>query len=282
VLAVVAARDLADIGVVDYTLEDVLDEWGESSVDLSADAVVVESADELVAYGFLRREGALALVHPEHEDRGIGARLLDWTERRARALGRDHHRQWVAAGNARADALLRGAGYTPERSYWRMARSLDGGEPPVAAPGGERLRALDVELDAVGVHALDDASFAAVPGYEPHSLEQFVDQHLRPHDLRPELSTVAEVGERMIGFALCRRWVQESAGFVDLLAVHPDHQRRGLGSVLLRNSFARFAADGLKEAQLGVASDNPRALGLYEGVGMHARFQTDVYERPGD
>ena len=68
-------------------------------------------------------------------------------------------------------------------------------------------------------------------------------------------------------------------GFVDVLAVHPDHQRRGLGSTLLRNSFAGFAAAGLKEAQLGVASDNPRALALYERVGMHARFQTDVYER---
>ena len=83
----------------------------------------------------------------------------------------------------------------------------------------------------------------------------------------------------MLGFALCRHWVDERVGFVDVLAVHPDHQRRGLGSALLRNSFARFAAAGLKEAQLGVASDNPRALALYEGVGMRARFQTDVYER---
>ncbi len=274
------ARDLADIGVADYTLEDLLDEWGERSVDLSADAVVVERGDELVAYALLQRQGALAMVHPQHENREIGARLLAWTERRARELGRDHHRQWVSAGNARADALLRGAGYAPVRSYWRMVRPLDGSEQPVAAPAGVRLRPLDVDLDAAAAHALDDASFAAVPDYNPHSLEQFVDEHLRAHDLRPELSTVAELGERMVGFALCRHWVQESAGFVDLLAVHPDHQRRGLGSVLLRTSFSRFAAAGLTEAQLGVASDNPRALALYERVGMHARFQTDVYQRP--
>ncbi len=35
---------------------------------------------------------------------------------------------------------------------------------------------------------------------------------------------------------------------------------RGLGSALLLSAFAAFATAGLREAQLGVASDNPRAL----------------------
>jgi ribosomal protein S18 acetylase RimI-like enzyme len=62
--------------------------------------------------------------------------------------------------------------------------------------------------------------------------------------------------------------------------VHPEHRGRGLGAALLLDAFARFAAAGLTEAQLGVASDNPRALRLYERVGMYPRFQVDVYERP--
>jgi mycothiol synthase len=66
---------------------------------------------------------------------------------------------------------------------------------------------------------------------------------------------------------------------VDILAVHPDYQRRGLGSSLLRAAFHGFAAAGLREAALGVASDNPRALGLYEGVGMKARHRSDTYAR---
>jgi hypothetical protein len=41
-----------------------------------------------------------------------------------------------------------------------------------------------------------------------------------------------------------------------------------------------FASAGLREAQLGVASDNPRALRLYERVGMSARFRVDTYQRP--
>lgn len=280
VMGVLIARDVADIGVPDYTLEDLLDEWRETGVDLSADAVVVAADDEIVAYALVRRPGTLVAVHPAHEARGIGAQLLEWTERRTRAVGRDRHRQWVSAGNPRAAALLLGAGYGRARSYWRMVRALDGVQAPVAAPDGVRLRPLELDRDGAAVHALDDVSFAATPDYSPHSLQEFVDEHLHAHDLRPELSRVAELGDHMIGFALCRHWVKEGVGFVDVLAVHPDHQRRGLGSVLLRNSFASFAAAGLKEAQLGVASDNPRALALYERVGMSARFQTDVYERP--
>jgi mycothiol synthase len=280
VLGVLIARDLADLGVPDYTFEDLLDEWRGTDVDLATDTVVVQDGDEIVAYALVRRPGIFAAVHPAHEDRGIGAQLLEWTERRTRAVGRDQYRQWVSAGNARAGVLLRGAGYERARSYWRMVRALDGVQAPVVAPEGVQIRPLEVERDAEAVHALDDVSFAANPDYSPHSLPEFVDEHLPAHDLRPELSGVAELGDRMIGVALCRHWVQEQVGFVDVLAVHPDHQRRGLGSALLRNSFAGFAAAGLREAQLGVASDNPRALALYERVGMHARFQTDVYERP--
>lgn len=279
VLAVQTARDIADLGVCDHTLEDLLEEWRESTI-LSADAVVVQSGDEIVGHAFLRRDGAVVAVAPGQEGQGIGARLLEWSERRSRELGRDHYRQWVPPGNARGVLLLSDAGYGRVRSYWRMARALDGSEEAGTPPGDVRLRPLDVDRDAVAVHALDDASFAAVPDYTPHTLDQFVSEHLRVHDLSPELSSVAELGHRMVGFALCRRWVGQGAGFIDVLAVHPHHQRRGLGSALLLRSFARFAAAGLKEAQLGVASDNPKALALYERMGMHARLQIDVYERP--
>lgn len=45
-------------------------------------------------------------------------------------------------------------------------------------------------------------------------------------------------------------------------------------------AFERFAAAGLREAHVGVASDNPNALRLYERCGMTERFRIDAYERP--
>ena len=36
---------------------------------------------------------------------------------------------------------------------------------------------------------------------------------------------------------------------------------------------------GLRQATLGVASDNPRAAQLYERAGMRVQFRVDSYER---
>jgi mycothiol synthase len=282
VLAVLRARELADVGVADYRLESLRDEWRSAEFDLGADARVVESADgTIVAYAAVRHPGTLAVASPDHEGRGIGSRLLEWAERRERELGRVCHRQWIGSGNARGEALLRAAGYAPVRSYWRMVRGLtiaDGqaGPPPPAIV----MRSLELDRDAAALHALDAESFAANADYQPESLEIFREEHLHAHDLDPGLSLVAELDGRAAGFLLARRWDDDAVGYIDLLAVHPAHQRRGVGTALLQTAFAGFASGGLREAQLGVASDNPHALGLYERVGMRPRFRFDTYERP--
>jgi hypothetical protein len=64
------ARNMVDLGVADDTLDDVLDEWRSSDLDLAADAQVVEFGGRIVAYGVVRRPGTLAVVAPEFEGRG--------------------------------------------------------------------------------------------------------------------------------------------------------------------------------------------------------------------
>ena len=281
VLAVLIARDIADLGAPDYTLEDLRDEWRADEFDLSADAQVVQLSDgQIVGYAAIRAPGTLAVVAPEFEGRGIGARVLRWAERRERELGRERHRQWIAAENRGAQQLLCAAGYSHERCYWRMVCPLPRGTRAATMPVGCELRAPDVSRDAEALHALDAASFAANPDYQPESLGAFCDEHLKAHDLDRESSCVATHDETIVGFLLARRWREDAVGYVDLLAVHPQWQRRGLGSSLLEAAFDRFASAGLREAQLGVASDNPRALRLYERVGMSPRFRVDTYQRP--
>jgi mycothiol synthase len=280
VLAVLTARDVADIGAPDYTLSDLRDEWRLSEFDLSTDAVVAEAPDGKIAgYAIVRRPGTLAVVAPQHEGQGIGTKLLRWSEQRARQQGRPRYRQWIAASNHRARELLVAAGYEHRRSYWRMTRPLEDGLNEPAPPSGCRPRSLDVDRDGEAVHALDDACFAGSPDYEPAPLEAFAEEHLRAHDFRPELSLLVERDEELTGYLLARRWRDESVGFVDLLGVHPEHRGHGIGTWLLLSAFARFAAAGLREAQLGVASDNPRAVRIYERAGMHPRFRFDTYDR---
>ena len=242
---------------------------------------MVELDGRIVAYAMVRGPGTLAAVAPDYEGRGIGARLLAWAEGRERELGRSEHRQWIGSGNERGKTLLQAAGYELARSYWRMALRLeDLCDHLDTAPAGLQLRSLDVEQDAIILHALDAASFAGAPDYYPESLQAFQEEHLGAHDLDPQLSRVAELDSQIAGFLLARRWTEAPVGFVDILAVHPDHQREGIGTTLLAEAFRLFRAAGLEEAQLGVASTNPHALRLYERLGMTPRFRYDTYERP--
>jgi mycothiol synthase len=272
---------MADLDALDFTLEDLLDQWGASEFDLQADAVLaVDDAGTVVGYATLWSPGALGAVDPAREGEGVGSALLSWTEQRARTAGKVVHRQWVAGRNARGHELLARAGYGHVRSYWRLVRRLDGDVRAAEPPSGVIFDCVDPQADAREPYAADQAAFATNADYEPESFLAFREEHLAAHDFDPSLSPVARRDGRVVGFLLSRRWVHEGVGFVDLLGVAPDERRRGLGTTLLSTAFAAYAAEGLREAQLGVASDNPRALALYERLGMTTRHRIDVLEKP--
>jgi len=282
VLAVLMARDIKDLGAPYYKLVDLRNEWDGHGFVLADDARVIEVDGRIAAYGAVRRQGAYAVVHPEFEGGGLDTELLSWSESRERAKGRERHRQLVVAGNARGRELLTAAGYSLARTYARMVRALDGTVTPAPVPDGVRLRAIDVETDADALHAVDGRSFGGAPDYDPMPAETFRRDYLGAHDFSDELSCVAELGGQIAGFSLARVWGDEAVGFIDVLAVDPDHQRQGIGIAILTEAFARFAAAGLREAQLGVASDNPGALQLYERAGMTVKFKVETYERAVD
>ncbi len=277
--AVLEARDLADVGVPDFTLGDLRDSWRRTETDLAADVRVVEDGNaRIVGYGIVEAQGAFGVIHPQAEGLGAGSLLLEWLMKRERELGHPRHRQYVGSSNRTAAALLESQGFTLARSNFRMVRALDGGVV-ASKPKGVTLRPLD-RADLEAMHAMDERAFADDPGYVPESLTAFREEHLESHDAAPELSRVALIGDQLVGFLIARRWEQESVGYVDVLAVDPDHQDRGSGRALLLDAFAGFVAAGLKEAQLGVSSVNPGALHLYQSAGMTIRFQYDIYERP--
>jgi mycothiol synthase len=283
VFAVLRDRDVADFGAPDCTLEDVLDEWRASDFDLAADARVCEDEQgRIVAYASVRQPATYAATAPDRGGLDVDRLLLEWAEQRQRALGWKRHRQAIASSNTRAKALMDRSGYELVRSHWRMQAVLDGSLQAPAAPAGVSFRALHPSADVEALYELDRASFADVTETQPDSSHEFAERHLQAHDLDAGLSTVASRGPRAVGFLLARRWTEERVGYVDILAVAPDEQGQGLGSVLLRRAFVLFRAAGLTRAQLGVAADNPNALRLYERVGMAPRFRVDTYERAPD
>src|SRR4051812_41525892 len=109
VLALLAAREQADLGTVESTLAGLREEWGEAGFD----AVVADDAG-IVGYAALRPHEAVAVVHPEHESGGVGTRLREWAEARERGGGQPRYRQWVGAANESARAARVG-GLPPGR-----------------------------------------------------------------------------------------------------------------------------------------------------------------------
>jgi ribosomal protein S18 acetylase RimI-like enzyme len=57
-------------------------------------------------------------------------------------------------------------------------------------------------------------------------------------------------------------------GELHLLAVHPDHQRRGIGRALIESCFAEARRRGVRELRLWVAGNNGPARALYRACGF--------------
>ena len=151
VLAVIVARDVADLGAPDFTLDDLLEEWDEPGFSLADDAWLAERG-EIAAYAALRGKDQLVLVAPRHCGNGLGSGLLDLVELRALELGRPL-RQHLPQRNASAAALLSSRGYRRVHSYWRMQIDLSRPPPAPAWPVGVTVRPFRQRGRAAGARA---------------------------------------------------------------------------------------------------------------------------------
>lgn len=285
VTKLIAACDIAEHGAADIELDDVLVDWGRPSFDLEKDAVVAVEDGRIVGYATVTRSGnSDAYVHPEQLGRGIGSRLLAWSEERAAEqvapgesvlLG-----QPVAAVNQEARKLLESAGYEPVRSYWRMVAPLEGPPPAPEWPEGVRVRTFDRERDDRAVHTLIQDSFGDNERHIPESFEEWEAGMIDREAFEPGLWFVAESEGKVVGAVLCPAYEEE--GWIRQLAVSRDWRRRGLGTALLYQAMAEFHRRGRKELGLVVDSWNRTgAREMYERAGMrvdreHLRYEKEI------
>jgi ribosomal protein S18 acetylase RimI-like enzyme len=68
------------------------------------------------------------------------------------------------------------------------------------------------------------------------------------------------IGSVMFGYDGHRGWI-------NYLAVHPDHQRRGLGRVLMAEAEERLARLGCPKVNLQVRGSNQAAVEFYRRIG---------------
>src|SRR5215217_8959294 len=152
VLDLIVARDIADLGRPDYSLEDVKADWAAPGVDPERDAWLVEEEGLPLGYALLDDRGAaLITVPPASEGRGVGTLLREAAEARAVERGEALVRQFVPTSNQQARAHLLEAGYWPAYSYFRMRKPLADAPP---APAGVPVRTFSRGPDDAAVHAL--------------------------------------------------------------------------------------------------------------------------------
>ena len=277
----VIACDIHDLGAPDFELDDLLTEWNMPGFDLSRDAVVVEEDGALAAYAaFIRNDYVDVYVSPAHRDLGLGAKLLDWAERRAveRAGAGAVLGQVVTSTNDGARRLLEDRGYRPVRTYWRMSMPLDERPPPPAWPEGVLVRTFDQERDTRAVFALVQDAFADNERHTAESFEEWQAFMIDREAFEPGLWFIAESQGEIVGCVLCPDYADE--GWVRQLAVSRDWRRRGLGTALLRQAMSEFSRRGRRELGLVVDSWNRTgAKGLYERAGMTVAREHVRYEK---
>lgn len=109
-----------------------------------------------------------------------------------------------------------------------------------------------------------------------HNRRHFLDQAYTPCALREAISQecgwfyVAVRAESVVGFAQYQRRY-DAQGELVRIYIHPDHQRRGIGRVLLATGVAAMAATGISHCFVSADANNTVARAFYERLGFRLR-----------
>jgi mycothiol synthase len=274
VAALLRARELADLGTADVTVDDVRADWEAPGVRLHEDARVVEDGDgALVGYGLVSGGDLQVVVHPEAEGSGLGTELRQAAEGTARAQGTRVVRQFVPTANTAARVLLLDAGWWPVHHYFRMHIALK----HAPQPPDVLTRTFDANRDTEEVWHLMQGAYSHMEGYLPQSLEGWRASGIDKPGWDPALWVLAHDAKGIVGAALGEK--EKRTGVVTAVAVANRARGRGHGRSLLLLLLAAFRTKRLWQAEAAVHGSTAAAARLFESVGMTAARQSERWEK---
>ena len=189
--------------------------------------------------------------------------LIEWSQRR---LGGSAEVGWVSDADDDLVGYLESSGYEPVwvyRTYeWDLTNRL---VPAPERPDGWELRPLQGEAEADTRRAASHAAFESTMDPAMH-----LDRYLRfmrspVYNGARDLVAVAPDG-RVASFMV---WWPDPSGIAQIepFGTHPDFQRQGIGTALLRFGLARMASAGVTKVR--VSTDEPRAAtDFYKAAGF--------------
>ncbi len=225
-------------------------------------------AGELVGFAWTDDGEAdlTVVVHPAHV--GLEDEVLAWAEAERLAGDGDGAtlQAWAYESDDERRETLRRRGYEPTESVLRRRRRslADPVEEP-RLPAGYELRAVEAD-DVERRVAVQRAAFP--PSQLTADIYRAV---MRAPAYWSDLDLVA-VAAYCSFAAFCIVWWDGTnrTGVFEPLGTDPAHQRRGLGTAVLREGMRRMRELGGRHAYVGCWGDDGAANTLYDGTGLRA------------
>ena len=260
--------------------------WRNSTGDLVAAAALWQLMPEQMVLGRLEFE-----IHPQVCKDGLVDDVLTWAEQRLRETGQDKTLPVVLHSACRdslpgRQSLLTQSGFTPERYFFRLQRSLHPPIPFPQIPDGWRIRSVDSQKDARAWVDMFNQTFVDHWNHHPMTVEAFY-YYETLSTYTPTLNRVVETPDgQLVTFCVSQIDPERNArlglkeGHVCLLGTRRGYRRLGLARSLLLESLQQLKAAGMETATIGVDAQNPLgALGLYESIGFQKVRSSTVFRK---
>lgn len=228
-------------------------------------------------------------IHPNVRGLGLEAEIFSWIEALVKELAQAHQLPAKLRSGARDDHsfrlnLLTKNGFTSDRIFYRMARTIAEPIPAPQLPEGFSIRPLQGKAEVEAWVEMFNQTFIDHWNFIPLTVEQRA-HWLRESNYKPELDLVAVAPNGTLA-AFCYGVIHTAEneltgrleGWIADLGTRRGFRRLGLGRAMLLAGLHTLKAQGMDTALLGVDSENPsNALRLYQSVGFQQRYRSIAY-----
>lgn len=278
----------------DFTSVDELQhEFASPDVDVNRDLQLwADAQGELCAYAecWIPEPGDVQDLHvwfvlrPDIRTSQVEDELLAWAEARLKQVAQERNVSARLRSGSRDDQvgrlqLLQRHGFSVDRHFYRMARSLTDPIPTPQIPAGFVIRPLQGEAEVAAWVEMFNQSFIDHWNFHPMTVGDR--QHwLTDSTYLPALDLVAVAPDGTFA-AFCYGFINpdendrtgKQEGWIADLGTRRGFRRIGLGRAMLLTGLHTLKASGMNTALLGVDSENPSgALNLYQSVNFQRRY----------
>jgi mycothiol synthase len=251
-------------------------------VDLGQDSWVYEEGGKPVGvswFDFIDDLGFfVGIVAQGAKGRGLGPRIVDTGEARARERGAARLQTFGLEQDAAAAELFERKGFSTVRRFYEMAIELEAPPDVPPLPAGFTFETFRLE-DARPYYEALDAAFQDHWEHHTVGFDKWWELRQNEHDFDPTLWFLIRDGDE-VAAVVRNEPNRNGGGYVGAIGVQRAWRGRGLGRALLMRTFAEFYSRGVSRITLGVDAESPTgATKLYESVGMTVENAAVVYEK---